>query len=522
MPSKTKSRTRKRRNLDPLSAMSLAQTTGADKALLGRKGFAALADKRTYLGRGHNPTAGKYIIASGVDDSHGFGRVSVDVYRPDGSLVDTWREESQALSADQLWEKYGRRALKSLKSTYGITDVRMPQQWRQRHNPEDVELNDMPPAPSLGHIEFTPDGIERYVRDGYVYQAFANTPVFGDGYRMGAIEGAFAADEYRLLQHHAEHEALHAASQVVQQSNPAKYERCVKDVQASARQSGRPVNAYAVCTAQGLRNPHHAEGQYLGTDGNFEYWEWHGQVYRNRADNSGRGYMIDPVTGVALLDGDTGGIPSGVRSEGSIDHFNRYIKDTLKNPKRRKRNPADTADSVYEEFHGTPPSETLEYREQLRVHGHLAGLGDLVHIVVKLTAGTKAGSQLQLNAPDPSRAEVSDIVRLTSNEDKSQLYFTGGDQSLDLKALGFRESFTINHDGESFDATDFKDLMEIGRIVRVMYRTEKEFDDFEVVDYHHLHGEDTKKYPLLLYDNMNSKMLTAGGEYAIEDVGIVN
>src|SRR4051812_26428001 len=116
MPRKNTTRNRKpkgKRNLDPLTAATLASTVGLDTALLGRRGFRALTDKRTYLGRGRNP--------------------------------------------------------------------------------EDIDfLNQMAPSASRGHIEFTQDGIERFVRDGFVYQAFTSTPIFADGYRMGAVEGMAA------------------------------------------------------------------------------------------------------------------------------------------------------------------------------------------------------------------------------------------------------------------------------------------------------------------------------------------
>jgi hypothetical protein len=36
---------------------------------------------------------------------------------------------------------------------------------------------------------------------------------------------------------------------------PAKFDRCVRDVERGAKRSGRPVNAYAVCAAAGTRNP---------------------------------------------------------------------------------------------------------------------------------------------------------------------------------------------------------------------------------------------------------------------------
>lgn len=285
-------------------------------------------------------------------------------------------------------------------------------------NPEDIDfLNEAAPYASLGHVEFTPDGIERYVRDGYVYMAFSNTPVFPDGYRMGTPEAELGQ---------------------FTQANPAKYERCVKAVQ----QRGG-ANGYAVCAAKGLRNP-------------------------------------------------------------------------------RRRNPEDEANAVYEDFHGTPPTETLVYRETLHFHGHLGGLADLVHVVVKLIGGKSAGKEIQLNAPDPEKSDERDIVKLTANEARNQLYFTGGDQSLDLSALGFRDSFDIKHDGEAFEATEIKDSMVIGLIYRIMYRTEKEFDNFETIDYHHEAGEDTGLMPFLTYDTLNDKMGVAGGSYVIHARGIVN
>ena len=38
------------------------------------------------------------------------------------------------------------------------------------------------------------------------------------------------------------------------EKNPARFDRCVKKVKKSAKKSGKPANAYAVCTAAGTRN----------------------------------------------------------------------------------------------------------------------------------------------------------------------------------------------------------------------------------------------------------------------------
>lgn len=287
---------------------------------------------------------------------------------------------------------------------------------------EDIEfLNDMAPLISQGHLAFTQDGLEEFIRDGYVYHAFANTPVFADGYRMGT--------------------PIESLEEVAQQ-NPAKFDRCVKAVRASSSRTGRPTNAYAVCTAAGTRNP--------------------------------------------------------------------------------RRNPAAESDALYETFHGIPPSETLEIEETEHIHEHLAGLGALVSIVVRLANGKYKGQKFDMKAPDPDVAPPEQIVHVAANEAANQLYLVGGDQSLDLEALGFREAFNIKHDGESFEVTDIRDLMTIGPIIKLTYRTQKAFDKFEDVDYYHALGEDTKERALLLYDTVNQRLKIAGGEYSIQQPGVIN
>lgn len=68
----------------------------------------------------------KRITVSGVNEHMGFSRLFVDVIREDGSLVDTFREESLALTFEELWQKYGRRAVRQLKAMYAVTDVSKP------------------------------------------------------------------------------------------------------------------------------------------------------------------------------------------------------------------------------------------------------------------------------------------------------------------------------------------------------------------------------------------------------------
>lgn len=254
--------------------------------------------------------------------------------------------------------------------------------------------------PSTGHLEFTPDGIERFIRGGYVYRAFSNTPVFEDGYRVGAVEGY--------------------ATEMVP------------------------------------------------------------------------GYAVNPT------------------------------KFEQRNSRRGRRNPADSSDELYEKFHGVPPNETLSIHEDEHVHGHLAGLGDLVEIVVCLTGGSKAGGTTTLIAPNPNSASDKRIVRVASNEAANQMYLVGGDQKVDVQKLGFRDSFDVTHDGETFEATELKDLMVLGEVQKLTYQTRKAADGFKLIDYYHQLGEDTLVRPFLLYDTMNEKMRIAGGQYHIHGVGVVN
>lgn len=174
-----------------------------------------------------------------------------------------------------------------------------------------------------------------------------------------------------------------------------------------------------------------------------------------------------------------------------------------------KRNPEDSAAEVYEMFHGTPSEEIVEYRVMEHEHTNFAGLGQLVN----LRFITPFGKEVIMNAPDPDSAKPTEIVQLCCSEDRTQLYFVGGDQAISeegLKKMGFT------------DENDFKDLMLLGVLCEVTYRTEKGFDKFKLTDYYHELGEESGVEPVLLYDFRSGLMRVAGGQYRIEDVGICN
>lgn len=163
----------------------------------------------------------------------------------------------------------------------------------------------------------------------------------------------------------------------------------------------------------------------------------------------------------------------------------------------RRRNPDQEyrkAVELYEEFHGAGPEKLEEIEIELAHPSWLTALGELVEIVVDSPAGR---SSIQFDRDRPL---------LCSDPDGVQLYVEGGDQTLDLEKLGVEP----------------KPMSVIGEIHQITYRTRKDFDDFETIDYYHQMGEETGDRPVLVYDSVNRLIHIAGGAYRVEESGIVN
>jgi hypothetical protein len=186
---------------------------------------------------------------------------------------------------------------------------------------------------------------------------------------------------------------------------------------------------------------------------------------------------------------------------GNQNVYNSYPK-LIK--KKGKRNPDEASAELYEEFHGKPSEQLTEYVYEEHEHDSLAQLGELISVTVLTTTGYEA----KIDAPSID-GPVNDVVQLCSSEDRRQLYFVGGNQAIDVEALGFSDS-------------DIKDLMVIGVLAQVEYCTKKKFHKFKPVDYYHELGEETGVQPILLYDPISQLMKVAGGAYEVKDVGIVN
>lgn len=201
----------------------------------------------------------------------------------------------------------------------------------------------------------------------------------------------------------------------------------------------------------------------------------------------------------ALIKADVGGTPM----YGWVD-YDQLIG--------RRGNPDDSdisdARSLYSDFHGEDSDGETEYVETLELPDNFVELGDLVSLRVITTHGKKP-KDVTISAPDPDRHDAHEVVKLASAPDGKQLYFIGGNQSLELNKLDF------NND-------EIKPAMFIGVLCEVTYRTRKGFDKFKLTDYYHHLGEETGNEPILTYDETNNLMHVVGGAYKVKDVGIVN
>jgi hypothetical protein len=169
------------------------------------------------------------------------------------------------------------------------------------------------------------------------------------------------------------------------------------------------------------------------------------------------------------------------------------IVTSRKRTRKRNPDPIEDAAELYQEFHGRPARSVRELEDELHVRDVFTDLGTLVELDVE----TPDGEHIRISAPG---------ARLVASPDGTQLYIEGGDQSLDPRQLGLPD----------------KDLITVGVLHSVTYRTQKSFDGFELVDYQHEFGEEGGERPLLLYDALNRRLLIAGGSYHIKPEGIVN
>ena len=173
--------------------------------------------------------------------------------------------------------------------------------------------------------------------------------------------------------------------------------------------------------------------------------------------------------------------------------------------KRTKGNPASAAAEVFEEFHGFEPSEVVTVTKKVHYHSQLAAAGNLTHLDVWGVDG------------QGHRIKGFKGALLAFNEQKSQLFVEGGDQSVNLDDFGIRQA----HEFET-----------LGKVTDIGYQTNKTHlgdEGGEAVYVHKFRSTNENgkhvvvriaREPDLSYDVRNEQLLFSGGSYEILREGI--
>lgn len=166
----------------------------------------------------------------------------------------------------------------------------------------------------------------------------------------------------------------------------------------------------------------------------------------------------------------------------------------------QKWQPNPSAEALRERFTGAPAEHVRVMDEPHMSAGNYAMLGKLLSLYVK----PRKGGQVQ-----EIRAAGGTMV--VADESARQIYFVGGDQD-------------ISSGLAVFGAVDRgAGLFEIGEARRIDYKQRKEHVEHPEQDsWRHEFGEETGKRPTVLYDLKAKRLLLEGGDYRVEEAGIIN
>jgi hypothetical protein len=320
---------------------------------------------------------------------------------------------------------------------------------------------------------------------------------------VGKKGGAFSLPDERTIQEGfkrglslREILAANPGLKALRMLNPAKFDRCVKAVQAK----GGAANAYAVCTAATRQNIKSPRGVWpapheIDTAVNRRaqaMFRARRSFTRTQSDSEAR-KIIDRLFGKS----------SHVDAEAR-----QHIAELLWNDYQSygpKRNPAAASAEAFKEFHGFEPSEVITVTKKLFYHEHLAAAGELPFLKVW-------GIDERGHTIDHFKGTI-----LCFNETMNQLFAEAGDQHINLKDFGI----TKPHELET-----------LGRIVDIGYHTKKTHLGSEGGEAVYVHKFRTTndngkhvvvkiaRYPDLIYDVRNEQLLFSGGSYEIIAEGI--
>lgn len=189
--------------------------------------------------------------------------------------------------------------------------------------------------------------------------------------------------------------------------------------------------------------------------------------------------------------------------------YNRRPSIARRNATRRRRtptpvrfNPAQAADAMYTSFTGLQPESTLDVRESIHVHTHLAAIAELHAFKLK---GVR------------TRLMFGKGTYLGVNETGTQLFIRGGDQAVNLSDFNAVAKVPV-------DPT--KEHVILGQIDKIWYYAAKPFlgrqhskTGLFVHDFGKSRtgrGGHSGSLPYLVYDTRSKLLSIAGGVYYIK------
>lgn len=294
--------------------------------------------------------------------------------------------------------------------------------------------------------------------------------------RHGYFGGSRDAED--TLAQWYEHEVMRGLRGGKKRKNPgapgSAFKRCVKAVS----EKGSAYDPNAVCASQGRKKYGAKKYAALARAGKK-------RKARENPAVEYKGHLIEPLP-------HGGYYVSTMPRRGNNEYGWRYLDSAKKwLDGKLKRNPADAAAAVYEEFHGMPSTRVTEVVERVHVHGHLAELGRLELLVVAGVDGYE------------HRISGFKGAMLCANETKDQLFIRGGDQKVNLDDFGISKPHEIET---------------LGQVTEVQYFTDKKHLGSEggrALYFHkHKHGPD------LIYRRRDKALEFSGGEYEIKAEGI--